>query len=141
MTLKKTNFSTTTQHLNNTAMNQNPFPTGTTRRSFIKRSVVAAVALSSMTIFSGLVNATLPGSTGTETKKPCKVKRQIVQSANGVYLYTKCFFENSSGCTDKNDTPCGPLIEDNTKIVNINCEVDIDEDNCGRCYVPFDAIV
>lgn len=30
---------------------------GLTRRSFIKRSVVAAVAVSSMTIFSGLVNA------------------------------------------------------------------------------------
>jgi len=33
-------------------------PNGLTRRSFIKRSVVAAVAASSLTIFSGLVNAT-----------------------------------------------------------------------------------
>jgi anaerobic selenocysteine-containing dehydrogenase len=32
-------------------------PSGLTRRSFIKRSVVAAVAVSSMTIFSGLVRA------------------------------------------------------------------------------------
>jgi len=31
--------------------------TGHTRRSFINRSIVAAVATSSMTIFSGLVNA------------------------------------------------------------------------------------
>jgi len=34
-----------------------PSLSGLTRRSFIKRSVVAAVATSSMTIFSGLVNA------------------------------------------------------------------------------------
>jgi anaerobic selenocysteine-containing dehydrogenase len=38
-------------------MNDNPRSNGITRRSFIKRSVVAAVAASSMTIFSGLVNA------------------------------------------------------------------------------------
>jgi hypothetical protein len=38
-------------------MNVHPPSNGLTRRSFIKRSVVAAVAVSSMTIFSGLVNA------------------------------------------------------------------------------------
>jgi len=38
-------------------MNSSNPATGTTRRSFIKRSVVAAVAVSSLTIFSGLVNA------------------------------------------------------------------------------------
>lgn len=38
-------------------MNNPTNPSGTTRRSFIKRSVVAAVAVSSMSIFSGLVNA------------------------------------------------------------------------------------
>lgn len=42
-------------------MNDTSTPVGLTRRSFIKRSVVAAVAVSSMTIFSGLVNANLPG--------------------------------------------------------------------------------
>lgn len=40
---------------------------GLTRRSFIKRSTVAAVAVSSMTIFSGLVNAGTPTSYGTYT--------------------------------------------------------------------------
>jgi hypothetical protein len=48
-------------------MNNDTSSSGLTRRSFIKRSVVAAVAVSSMTIFSGLVNADLPGATGTET--------------------------------------------------------------------------
>ena len=48
-------------------MNTDSFPNGTTRRSFIKRSVVAAVAVSSMSIFSGLVHAVTPGATGTET--------------------------------------------------------------------------
>lgn len=38
-------------------MNNNLSSSGSTRRSFIKKSVVAAVAVSSMTIFSGLVNA------------------------------------------------------------------------------------
>jgi hypothetical protein len=38
-------------------MNDIQSPSSITRRSFIKRSVVAAVAVSSMTIFSGLVNA------------------------------------------------------------------------------------
>jgi len=40
-------------------------PSGLTRRSFIKRSVVAAVAASSMTIFSGLVEAGGAGTTGS----------------------------------------------------------------------------
>jgi hypothetical protein len=40
---------------------------GISRRSFIKRSVVAAVAVSSMSVFSGLVSAVVPGATGTET--------------------------------------------------------------------------
>jgi hypothetical protein len=41
-------------------MNSNPSPSTITRRSFIKRSVVAAVAVSGITIFSGLVNAVEP---------------------------------------------------------------------------------
>jgi hypothetical protein len=38
-------------------MNNTSAPQGVTRRSFIKRSVVASVAISSMTVFTGLVNA------------------------------------------------------------------------------------
>ena len=121
-------------------MNQDPPPTGTTRRSFIKRSVVAAVAVSSMTIFSGLVNATLPGSTGTETKKPCKVKRHV-ETNEGKYLYTKCWFENSDGCTDTADIPCGPAVNVPGLTVTVNCQVDKDENNFGYCYCPDDAIV
>jgi hypothetical protein len=42
-------------------MKQEPTSTnGLTRRSFVKRSVVAAAAASSMTIFSGLVDAAKP---------------------------------------------------------------------------------
>ncbi len=40
-------------------MNDNGSSSNLTRRSFIKRSVVAGVAVSSMTIFSGLVNASV----------------------------------------------------------------------------------
>jgi hypothetical protein len=49
-------------------MNAIPSPNGITRRSFIKRSVVAAVAVSSMTILSGLVNAQT-SVTGSGTPK------------------------------------------------------------------------
>jgi hypothetical protein len=45
---------------------------GTTRRSFIKRSVVAAVAVSTMTIFSGLVNAQTPAASGTVPAGTCR---------------------------------------------------------------------
>jgi hypothetical protein len=38
-------------------MKNNQIQGGSTRRSFMKKSVVAAVAASSLTIFSGLVNA------------------------------------------------------------------------------------
>ena len=38
-------------------MNESSQPQLSTRRSFIKKSIVASVAVSSMTIFSGLVNA------------------------------------------------------------------------------------
>jgi hypothetical protein len=55
-------------------MNTETSSNGTTRRSFIKRSVVAAVAVSTMTIFSGLVNAQTPAASGTGTggQTPCK---------------------------------------------------------------------
>ncbi len=41
----------------NKTMKKNPNPLGSTRRSFMKKSVVAAVAASNVTIFSGLVDA------------------------------------------------------------------------------------
>ncbi len=51
---------------------------GLSRRSFIKRSVVAAVAASSMTIFSGLVNA------GNESPSPAsKCKMEKLSGASG----------------------------------------------------------
>ena len=55
-------------------MENEPTPNGLTRRSFIKRSVVAAVAVSSMTIFSGLVNASSSGS-GYSPKKLCTLSK------------------------------------------------------------------
>jgi hypothetical protein len=51
-------------------MNDNPTPSGITRRSFIKRSVVAAVAVSNMTIFSGLVRAEFE-EYGVSIPPPC----------------------------------------------------------------------
>ncbi len=59
---------------------------GLTRRSFIKRSVVAAVAVSSMTIFSGLVRADPEGEGGTATATS-----------------TSCTIDTSKGCTNTND--------------------------------------
>lgn len=59
---------------------------GLSRRSFIKRSVVAAVAVSSMTIFSGLVRAGGDGTVGTET-----------------VTSTSCDIDTSKGCTNTND--------------------------------------
>lgn len=90
-------------------MSAHPSNTGTTRRCFIKRSVVAAVAVSSMTIFSGLVNAALPGSTGTETKTKCTMERtKACEEGTGwrrqpdgtmkPYHYWMCFYK----CSGKN---------------------------------------
>jgi hypothetical protein len=77
-------------------MENEPTPNGLTRRSFIKRSVVAAVAVSSLTIFSGLVNAQIESyptpitsicSLSTNvTKKTCCTK-----NAKGV---TECTYKN-----------------------------------------------
>lgn len=39
-----------------------------TRRSFVKHSIVAAVAVSSLTIFSGLVNAETEGGSGNKCR-------------------------------------------------------------------------
>jgi uncharacterized membrane protein len=50
-------------------MNKEPSTNGLTRRSFIKRSVVAAVAVSSLTIFSGLVDARTEGKSGSSEEK------------------------------------------------------------------------
>lgn len=59
-------------------MNQSTDSGGTTRRSFIKRSVVAAVAVSSLTIFSGLVNANLPGG-----GYPCSISKNQGKFGDG----------------------------------------------------------
>jgi hypothetical protein len=109
-------------------MNDIPSPRGTTRRSFIKRSVVAAVAVSSMTILSGLVKAIGEGSEYTcqfwsedewewdpETNTP-KV----------VLVY--CWYKNAEGCNetescyayfDEDGNPC----DQRTKVVDCRFNV------------------
>ncbi len=59
-------------------MTQNYPSSNLTRRTFIKRSVVATVAISSMTIFSGLVNA-FDVTDGSSTTAPatCTVTNGI----------------------------------------------------------------
>ena len=57
-------------------MNDEYPPRCLARRSFIKTSVVAAVAASSICIFSGLVNAEQPGNSGgTTPPAKCKLER------------------------------------------------------------------
>jgi hypothetical protein len=80
---------------------QIPVTGSLTRRSFIKRSVVAAVAVSSMTIFSGLVDASTSGSSGGvwQGGGPCQTGKRTAScsgnpndqhmSGNGD-LYSKC---------------------------------------------------
>ncbi|RYG09055.1 MAG: twin-arginine translocation signal domain-containing protein [Burkholderiales bacterium] len=76
-------------------MNNNSSPIGTSRRSFIKRSVVAAVAVSSMTVFSGLVRAT----NGSDACYGiCNSSR--TGKADGV-LNSTCTKKDGSECTCK----------------------------------------
>jgi hypothetical protein len=69
-------------------MKQDPATTnGLTRRSFVKRSVVAAVAVSSMTIFSGLVNAQYTQCSSYEFKKEHSTMKDGKLQC---YDYVKC---------------------------------------------------
>jgi hypothetical protein len=89
---------------------------GLTRRSFIKRSVVAVVAVSSMTIFSGLVNATLPESTGSGTAcvpgNPVPFTKKdtgtLVILDNGQNLWEyECEASGPPGCCQSSSVVCG----------------------------------
>jgi hypothetical protein len=79
-------------------MNEELPPSGLNRRSFIKRSVVAAVAVSSMTIFSGLVNAQTEVSSGTQqgdaactgAQKQSKYWCEITSKNGTVYQIYEC---------------------------------------------------
>ena len=108
-------------------MNDHPSSTGLTRRSFIKRSVVAAVAVSSMTIFSGLVRA--EGEGGTETVcaqgTPCSIKKvkdgQIWQG--GLHDVYECTCTGTVGCCTSSKIKCGNWFDDNGNViaVYVNC--------------------
>jgi len=85
-------------------MKTKPIPSGHTRRSFMKTSVVAAVAVSSMTILSGLVNASEAG-----TYSYCAMKVVEIFDVDGVRLYYECYFIPSNGsCAGTCYTWTGP---------------------------------
>jgi len=86
-------------------MNANQPTTGLTRRSFIKRSVVAAVALSTMTIFSGLVRA--EGQDYQETCKLTKEPDEWIFDKGNIAIY-KC---SATGPICDKDMPCGRMFE------------------------------
>jgi len=95
-----------------------------TRRSFIKRSVVAAVAASSLTIFSGLVNA-------AEDSDYCEIRREdrLYQWQNGYPSIPVSYCWATNYSNDKYDCQmtCGnyiprdrngdPKRDDNGKLV------------------------
>jgi anaerobic selenocysteine-containing dehydrogenase len=91
-------------------MNTNPAQTGLTRRSFIKRSVVAAVAVSSMTIFSGLVKAG-DNPVYIHIRDGCELSKEADQwnFPDGVSIMVyKCW---SSGAICNKDIECGVMYE------------------------------
>lgn len=76
---------------------------GSTRRSFMKKSVVAAVAASHVTIFSGLVDAT--GSqqgSGTDwgAGEPCIMVTEPQLDADGNQIFLHCYFPDPAGECD-----------------------------------------
>lgn len=75
-----------------------------TRRSFIKRSVVAAVAVSSMTIFSGLVRAS--NYNPPPVVKKCSVKTKDIL-IDDVYSWTLCWYDNARESCKNNSKICG----------------------------------
>lgn len=80
-------------------MNNNSSSNSVTRRSFIKRSVVAAFAVSTLTIFSGLVRADQKNggySCSKTTDGPLHVK--IVNGKEQPYGY-KCNYKGQN-CSD-----------------------------------------
>ena len=93
----------------------NDLPTsGSTRRSFIKRSVVAAVAVSTMTIFSGLVNA---GPTDYAPTPSCSPDSVTLRNPDGT-SYSICWCMNGEGPGPR----CGTKTSDVTSEgVHIDC--------------------
>ena len=95
-------------------MNSSNNPTDTTRRSFIKLSVVAAVAVSSMTIFSGLVKA--EGEDGSATACFPAPPMQVSEVDSGIihefpdhsrHKVYDCTATGGGGCCSPTVTKCG----------------------------------
>ena len=82
-------------------MKTEPSPSGLTRRSFIKRSVVAAVAAANLTILTGLVNAQSDAASGNGIPLPevdpdwefCRfITEEIRDPATGELTCYECYF-------------------------------------------------
>ena len=115
-------------------MNNNSSSNGVTRRSFIKRSVVAAVAVSSMTIFSGLVNAANTGDSSY-----CKLAFEDIFSMQNnklVYIGSHCWYDGGDPCktTPPLNESCGTEIGVPNNIVSVTCGVDRDKNNFATCF-------
>jgi hypothetical protein len=97
-------------------MNTQSSNNGVTRRSFIKRSVVAAVAVSTLSIFSGLVNAADPAGytvpTGTcksgDKDKCCKDKFSGTDNAYTCTDYPGYYCDKNGNSATQGTCPADP---------------------------------
>lgn len=82
-------------------MKKSDNPRNTSRRSFIKKSVVASVAASNLTMFSGLVNAT--GSHGSgSSDSDCKLKSSRISCK---IVFEEREFTDSNGTIETHYIP------------------------------------
>ena len=94
------------------------------RRSFMKKSVIAAVAASNMTIFSGLVNAIEnPLFAGSGTVQPCIFKKEALLEPGGQPSgFYACYWQTDGSCIEgKGYCYNEDSVSNTTTLIEVDC--------------------
>ena len=106
---------------------------GMSRRCFIKRSTIAAIAAMNLMMFTGLVNAADESpSPEPDPKTKCNYTETDERFLEGHYFYTKCYFASGSDLCSI-ETRCGIALEGIPGFALVKCNKNNTEAKAVKC--------
>ena len=109
-------------------MNTDQHPGGFSRRSFLKKTALAA-GIPTATLFTGLLQAETPDMSGCIPGSPCPLSKPVVPNAGPVlyngsfYDVVECTCSGTPGCCMPDSVTCGKwwFGADGWKTIRIGC--------------------
>lgn len=115
-------------------MKKNDQTLGTTRRSFMKRSVVATVALTAPNIFGGLVDTSITIYYLTDLYNRVKCTYREVEhpdQAGGDVVWRECWYDDPTGYCPWGSKVCGVNVQGGPVVVS--CLFNKGQGNSTEC--------